>query len=735
MKRIISLIILAALVLSPCILYSCGGEGPEGGSGSAQETEAGRTIFVSPDGSDDADGSELAPLASAAGAVELIRSIKKDGGLPEGGIDVVFSAGTYSVNEKTVLDADVSGTEDSPVTFRAADGADVVFTGAVVLDPSLFVPASDEIKEKITDEGAKVALLQIDLKAAGCYDHDDSIIYTGGWTCFQYRQELFIDGKRQDVARWPNGKYEESSFTCDGGEDAYIIVPEEKTEAWAGEKALRYYGYLATDWSAMNYQEDTVHLDADRSAIVMKKVGGVENGSMTRYFVYNLFCELDAPGEYYWDTDTGMLYYYPDGDLKDRTIEFNQYSENWFILDGASDITFRGITFENARASIFDGTADRFTIDSCVFRELGGFPARINGSRNTVTGCEMHDLASGGILLTGGSTTDKPGSGCVVMNNYIHDWSQVYTVYSHAVSVNGYGFLVSHNELCTSPHAAIAFNCGNSVIEYNYLHDLCRETGDAGAVYAGARWDWSGNEIRYNFLKDVRDVNFNGTPNGIYLDDMLSGQHIYGNVLVNIGGAGIAVGSGKNILAENNIFVNTGHAAIGIDSKGMSSGFHEAVRYPHGHWGKITGEKAKADFLSDFQRLAYPMNILNIENSGEDSNLFGDDPGVPSYYRTSYNIAFGCEKFTYVDCRYDIGIVSFDGRSVNNVDGTSDGVVQAAMEVNRYGEILGNILYDADPGFTDPENGDYSLREDSRVFRDLPGFENLYTLEAGVTKN
>ncbi len=91
---------------------------------------------------------------------------------------------------------------------------------------------------------------------------------------------------------------------------------------------------------------------------------------------YNILSEIDIPGEYYWDVDAGKLYYYPDGDLEERDISFSQFAGEWFMLNGASYLTFEGFVFENGRNSIFtsnsqDG-ADHITIDGCVFRDHGG---------------------------------------------------------------------------------------------------------------------------------------------------------------------------------------------------------------------------------------------------------------------------------------------------------------------------------------------------------------------------
>ncbi len=56
-----------------------------------------------------------------------------------------------------------------------------------------------------------------------------------------------------------------------------------------------------------------------------------------------------------------------------------------------------------------------------------------------------------------------------------------------------------------------------------------------------------------------------------------------------------------------------------------------------------------------------------------------------------------------------------------------------ASAAARLGWMMSNVVYDTDPGFVDPESGNYSLRDDSRVFRDIPGFENIDYASIGRT--
>ena len=57
------------------------------------------------------------------------------------------------------------------------------------------------------------------------------------------------------------------------------------------------------------------------------------------------------------------------------------------------------------------------------------------------------------------------------------------------------------------------------------------------------------------------------SPNGIYMDDALSGQNIYGNILINIPKHAIFIGGGRDINVYDNMIINSGDSAIRYDAR------------------------------------------------------------------------------------------------------------------------------------------------------------------------
>lgn len=725
MRKIFAFILVIVLMMS---FISCTGstDDPSDAEKNNGTVPAGKTFYVSPDGSDENSGEKDAPLATLAGARDAIRKYRESSGLPDGGVEVIFSSGTYPVTSTVEFTAVDSGEEGKPIVFKAADSSEVIFDGGVTLKGSDFVPASDEVKSKLISEDAKAALLEIDLEKAGCYNLIDRIDYVSGWTTNNYRQELYIDNERQTVARWPNEGYEISKLT--GGEDSSSIsIPEDKAVLWSQAENIRYYGYPNTDWDAQNFQEDKVSVDTECSSLVIS--AKYDDSKVSKYFVYNVLSELDSPGEYFWDVKTKKLYYYPKEDLSDKKISFSQFDGHWITLD-CSYLTFDGITFEHGRGTaIIDASLgkrislDHITVNGCTVRSFGGYAFSLCGNNLIVTNNEIYNMGSACLFFNGGSEAESVPTASVVSNNKIHDWSQTYTVYSAAITVYGVAYTISHNEIYNSPHMGIAFNCVQSDIEYNYIHDVCTQTSDAGAIYSGARWDWSGNNIRYNLIENVIDTTFGGTPCAIYLDDELSGQNCYGNIIVNVAGTAFTIGGGRYNTVENNIMIKIAGTPINFDERGIDWQ-SDRTMYPNGgFWSRIMSE---IQYLSDFQRFAFPINLLMIERGNTSSPKFIDDPGTPSYGKIINNITFASDAIA------DRIVDSADGIDIYEDEIVLDGIVWPAAPARLYGTFQSNIKYDTDPGFIDVENGKYGLKTDSRVYRDIPGFEEIPIDRIGI---
>jgi hypothetical protein len=139
--------------------------------------------------------------------------------------------------------------------------------------------------------------------------------------------------------------------------------------------------------------------------------------------------------------------------------------------------------------------------------------------------------------------------------------------YQPGISLSGVGNVIEHNELAYSPHAAILFSGNDHRIERNVIHDVVRETDDAGAIYTGRDWTARGTSISNNFMFDIHGTGPHGAT-AIYLDDQASGITIQQNLVVRADRA-ILIGGGRSNSVTANLFVDT-PVGVFADDRGQN---------------------------------------------------------------------------------------------------------------------------------------------------------------------
>ena len=142
------------------------------------------------------------------------------------------------------------------------------------------------------------------------------------------------------------------------------------------------------------------------------------------YYFYNVLEELDAPGEYYLDRETGVLYFYAyeDGD----TIEISLSDKPVIKIDGAENITIQEFTAKCCKSHGITVKGNNCLIKGCTVMNVAEYGITVSGYGNTVDGCEVTRTGKGGISVVGGDReTLTPGNNLVI-NNYIHHFSEVF---------------------------------------------------------------------------------------------------------------------------------------------------------------------------------------------------------------------------------------------------------------------------------------------------------------------
>ena len=304
-----------------------------------------------------------------------------------------------------------------------------------------------------------------------------------------------------------------------------------------------------------------------------------------------------------------------DGGIKAGTA-FEPTDKALIEIKDAKYITFSGITFRNCPGVAVRASGSNIDISSCTVTNTAGNGIEINGTSITVNGCNISHTGASAITINGGNRKSLIAGNCSADNNLITSTSR-FDKTAPSVIIGGTGNTLTHNEIVNSPSTAIYYSGNANKIEYNYIHNTCLDSINTFAINSPERWDYYGNFVRYNLISTIG----NGTDEagGICA---CSGTQVRGNMFINIKGAGISFGGGRDINFTNNILVNCTvplnyyTSTAGADNKAWES--LKKSPYQSDIWKKAYPECAslKTDYadMTDSSFAANPANSIIKDN-------------------------------------------------------------------------------------------------------------------------
>ncbi len=530
-------------------------------------------LYVSTEGSDLADGSESAPLATIAGARDRIRELREAG--ENGSFTVLIKGGYYSTAETITFDE-----RDSGVTYKAYDGEYVEFAGGIPFDSSKIKLVEDkEILAKLPYTAAgKVYEFDFDHIGLTREDYGEEQ-YRGAFTSsnpaikdLSCKAIFSYNGQLMDTARYPNEDFMHVETVIDAGSDTFtseedyyngatFTYSDVRADRWVDAKDALLCGIWYYDWNVVTSALEEVNL---RKRTITTKHGLYEGIRAYeakqpggKFFVYNLIEEIDAPGEYYIDRDINKMYFYPmDENPNEATIVCGNVP--YVIrIDNASNMRFEGIGFTGAvdRAVIINDSYE-IMFNRCeiknsynAFQANGGYGCGIANSH-------IYDI-NGGLSLRASEEQKEylEESAHYAINNDIHDWGFRGLCYTSAAGMNGVGNVFSKNKVHSAFHQALEPAGINNLVEYNEFFDTNKMVHDSGCLYEGSNFTKRGSVYRYNYFHDIGSKEDGVYAFCIYLDDHQSGNTIYGNVFENSTN-GVFFHQGMDNKLYNNIFID-----------------------------------------------------------------------------------------------------------------------------------------------------------------------------------
>ena len=536
------------------------------------------SLHVAPGGDDANPGTKEKPFRSPERARDALRSLKQSGGLPVGGAEVLLHAGEYPAAQTFELTAQDSGTEASPIVYRAAEGETPTFRGGIRV--SGFQPVADAgILARLPEE-SRGKVLCTDLKPLGVKNVKP--LELGGFCSGRgFRthptQELYFNGKAMQLARWPNqGFVPVRDIVVKDGEPVWGIVGSktgrflyegDRPQRWLKENDAWLYGYWFWGWA--DSYERIASIDAAKQEITLTppfSTYGYRKGQP--YCAVNVLAEIDMPGEWYLDRSSMMLYFWPPSDPSQATVELAVNDFPFVKMQGASYVSLEGITWElGGGDAIYINESHHCLVAGCTVRRCAGNGIDINGGTdNGILSCTIHSLGRGGVTLNGGNRKTLAPGRHFLENSDIFDLSRIDHTYTPAVIVSGVGNRVAHNRLHDILSSAMRVGGNDHVVELNDVFRVVLESDDQGGSDMFGDPTFRGNVYRYNSWREIGNWRHpNDAPDcgqaGIRLDDAISGVLIYGNVFYRtaagkLGFGGVQIHGGKDNIVDNNLIVD-----------------------------------------------------------------------------------------------------------------------------------------------------------------------------------
>ena len=324
-------------------------------------------LYVSPDGKDSNNGSANEPLATLHAAQQKARSVAgKDS------VTVHVADGVYYFQAPLTFTAEDSGTAQFPIVYQSTTENGAVLSGGSALN----------LTWKATDNG----------------------VFTAQTTEGIEIDQLFIDGKNQRMARYPNYDPAKKAEAYQGHSSSAFSV--ERAKNWENPEGGYIHAMHRARWGGYHYRIT----GKDDKGDVTYEGGWQNNRQMGMHkdqrMVENIFEELDAKGEWYHNGKNNTLYFIPpaDVDLNNALAEVVRLRHiiefNGTESAPVKHITLKGFTVRHAARTFMDTKEQLLRSDWAIYR----------GGAYTLTGTENIQILD--------STFDQVGGNAIFVNNY-----------------------------------------------------------------------------------------------------------------------------------------------------------------------------------------------------------------------------------------------------------------------------------------------------------------------------
>ena len=491
---------------------------------SAALLQAQTAFFVSADGKDSNKGTIKRPFRTIEKALEAARSEK-------GEITLYLREGVYRLSAPLILTAS-DGNSEKKLTLTSFPNEKATISGGVLLNLDWQPYERGIWQAKVNQD------VEIDM--------------------------LLVNGEIRHMARYPN--YDEQAVRFHGT-SSQATAPE-RVKGWKHPETGFLHAMHNSDWGDFHYR---IKGRKENGELILE--GGWQNNRQSglhpeNRMVENIFEELDTPGEWFFDRDEKILYYYPlEGEQPATAVFETPQLKHLIEVRGtqaapAENIVIRNLnltqtqrtfmekyepllrsdwTVYRGAAVFFEGT-ENCTLTQCDLYNLGGnavFFSKYN-RQGEVSSSHFTNIGASAICFVGDTACVRSPSfeysqfvpyekmdlqkgpkgvkfpaQCTVRDNLIHCIG-LFEKQTTGVELSMcQSIVVSHNSIYDTPRAGINVSegtWGGHCIEYNDVFETVKETGDHGSFNS-----WGRDRFWHPNYKEMEELT-TGHPEMILLD-------------------------------------------------------------------------------------------------------------------------------------------------------------------------------------------------------------------------
>ena len=487
------------------------------------------SFFVAVNGSDNAVGNASSPFRTLRKAQLAVQELVASNATFSR-VEVNVRSGTYYLNETLHFSApyDCSSTGDYEVLWTSASPLEqVTLSGGVPLTAQWQIDASTGL--------------------ASCPVPENQVVnYT----------ELFVNGMRQHRARFPNYDFGNPLQTGSGYTTAVNgTLPQ---RSWPGlapisiefnsstftnknwshpsnDATLFIFPWGPSSWGNLIYKIDSVNRTSNS---IYLAYGGWQHNTLefyyavdirdtNRFYVEGIREELDSVSEWFLDSETGAVEWYPPQNIDLGTAESAISSlDRLMHVQGCSNFRINGfnithvaptflneyevlsmgdITVHKGGAIVVENCKSSI-ISNCTFDQVGGNAVCIRNENDGIEVKQSRFVGAGdnGVLIVGNRWTTVGTNYAYPRNCAVTDCTfNLMGRYGKQVTgvtvSNAHNITISHNWMQNLPHSGIIVNDGigaGHTISFNHFYNTVRDTSDRGPIKLWGRernwcYQWS----------------------------------------------------------------------------------------------------------------------------------------------------------------------------------------------------------------------------------------------------